>query len=53
MGIIKQNYNKFRVYFEHNRRPAKDISLVIGINDNKDVKFITVMETLRNQRVKK
>jgi len=26
---------------------------VIGINDNKDVKFVTVMETYRNQRVRK
>jgi len=53
MGIIKQDYNKFRLYFEHNHRPTKDISLVIGINDNEEVKFVTVMETFRNQRVKK
>ena len=32
MGIIKQDYNKFRLYFEHNQRPTKDISLVIGLN---------------------
>ena len=53
MGIIKQDYNKFRLYFEHNQRPTKDISLVIGINDNREVKFVTVMETYRNQRVRK
>ena len=53
MGIIKQDYNKFRLYFEHNQRPTKDISLVIGINDNRTVNFITVMETYRNQRVRK
>ena len=53
MGIIKQDYNKFRLYFEHSQKPTKDISLVIGINDNKDVKFVTVMETYRNQRVRK
>ena len=29
MGIIKQDYNKFRLYFEHNLRPTKDISFVI------------------------
>ena len=53
MGILKQNYNKFRIYFEHNLRPTKDISLVIGINDNKTVNFVTVMETYRSQRVRK
>ena len=53
MGIIKQDYNKFRLYFEHNQRPTKDISLVIGINDNREVKFVTVMETYRNKRVRK
>ncbi len=53
MGIIKQDYNKFRLYFENNQRPTKDISLVIGINDNREVKFVTVMETYRNQRVRK
>lgn len=53
MGIIKQDYNKFRLYFQHNLRPTKDISLVISINDNREVKFVTVMETYRNQRVRK
>lgn len=52
MGIIKQDYNKFRLYFEHNRKSSKDISLVIGINDNKLVNFVTVMLTDRNKRVK-
>ena len=31
VGIIKQDYNKFRLSFEHNHKPSKDISLVIGI----------------------
>ena len=31
MGIIKQDYNKFRLYFEHYRKSSKDISLVIAI----------------------
>ena len=53
MGIIKQDYNKFRLYFQHNLRTTKDISLVISINDNREVKFVTVMETYRNQRVRK
>lgn len=52
MGIIKQDYNKFRLYFEHNTKPTKDISLVIGINSNGVVNFITVMETDRNKRVR-
>jgi hypothetical protein len=26
---------------------------VIGINDNREVKFVTVMETYRNKRVRK
>ena len=53
MGIIKQNYNKFRLYFEHNLRLTKDISLVICINDNRTVNFVTVMETYRSHRVRK
>ena len=52
MGIIKQDYNKFRLYFEHRNKPSKDISLVIGINDNNGVNFVTVMETDRNKRVR-
>ena len=52
MGIIKQDYNKFRLYFEHEYKPSKDISLVIGINDNGTVSFVTVMLTDRNKRVK-
>ena len=30
MGIIKQDYNKFRLYFEHRTKPSKDISLVLA-----------------------
>lgn len=52
MGIIKQDYNKFRLYFEHNRKPSKDISLVIAINSNKTVNFVTVMLTDRDNRVR-
>lgn len=52
MGIIKQSYNKFRLYFEHNNKPSKDIALVIGINDDKTVNFITVMLTDRDKRVR-
>jgi hypothetical protein len=33
-------------------KPSKDLSLVIGINDNRTIKFITVMETFRSKRVK-
>ena len=55
LGLIFQTflYNQFRLYFEHSQKPTKDISLVIGINDNRTVNFITVMETYRNQRVRK
>ena len=51
--VFLHHLDKFRLYFEHNQRPTKDISLVIGINDNREVKFVTVMETYRNQRVRK
>lgn len=52
MGIIKQDYNKFRLYFEHRTKPSKDISLVIGITNTRSIKFITVMLTERKKRVK-
>ena len=52
MGIIKQDYNKFRLYFEHNFKSSKDISLVIAINNDRTVNFVTVMLTDRNKRVK-
>ena len=52
MGIIKQDYNKFRLYFEHKKKPSKDISLVISINNNESVNFLAVMLTDRNKRVR-
>ncbi|WP_295593120.1 hypothetical protein [uncultured Methanobrevibacter sp.] len=52
MGIIKQDFNKFRLYFEHNFKSSKDISLVIAINNDRTVNFVTVMLTDRNKRVK-
>lgn len=52
MGIIKQDYNKFRLYFEHMNKRSKDISLVISINENEDINFVTVMLTDRNKRVR-
>ena len=52
MGILKQDYNKFRLYFEHDKKPSKDISLVIAINDDNTVNFVTIMETYRSKRVR-
>ena len=52
IGIIKQDYDKFRLYFEHKSKSSKDISIVIIINDNTDVNFVTAMETDRNKRVR-
>ena len=52
MGIVKQDYNKFRLNYEHEHKPTKDIILVIGINDNKTINFITIILTDRNKRVR-
>lgn len=52
MGIIKQDFNKFRLYFEYNFKSSKDISLGIAINNDRTVNFVTVMLTDRNKRVK-
>lgn len=52
MGIVKQDYNKFRLNYEHEHKPTKDITLVIGINDNKTISFITIILTDRNKRVR-
>ena len=52
MGILKQDYNKFRLYFEHATKSSKDLSLVIVINDNRTIKFLTIIETLKSKRVK-
>lgn len=52
VGIIKQDLNKFKVYFEHPTRPSKDIVVIFAIEDYENIKFITSFLTEREKREK-
>lgn len=52
VGIIKQDLNKFKVYFEHPTKTSKDIVIIFEIDDNECIKFITTFLTKKDQREK-
>ncbi|WP_409199658.1 hypothetical protein [Methanobrevibacter sp. DSM 116169] len=41
VGILKSNYNTFKIFYKHPIKKSKDVCIVISINDNKDIKLIT------------
>ena len=52
VGIIKQDLNKFKVYFEHPTKSSKDIVIIFEIDDNQYIKFITTFLTEKEKREK-
>lgn len=52
VGIIKQDLNKFKVYFEHPTKHSKDIVIIFEIDNNKCIKFITTFLTEKDKREK-
>ena len=43
-GIQKQDFNKFKLSYEHKIRKSQDLYLIIVINDNKDINLITTYD---------
>lgn len=52
VGILKQNFNKFLVYYEHPTNESKDVCIVIGIDDFKGVSLITNFTKNKDLRVR-
>ena len=53
VGILKQDYNKFNVYYEHEYKPKYDLNIIILLTDEEKLKLITVIENLRSKRERK
>lgn len=52
VGVLKQNYNKFMIYYTHPTKESKDVCIVIGIDDFKNISIITNFTKNRNYRVR-
>jgi len=57
-GILEQSYNnkknnKFKVFYRHPNRKEHDIIIVIGIDQNKNIKVITTYLQRKDRRVRK
>jgi len=52
VGILKSNYNSFKIFYEHPLKKSKDLCIVIGINDNRGVKIITTYLENKEKRVR-
>lgn len=52
VGILKQDFDKFKVYYEHETRVSEDIILIIGVDDE-IINLITTFSTSRQQRLRK
>lgn len=51
MGIQKQDFNKFKLSYEHKIRKSQDLYLIIVINDNKDINLITTYDGNKRRRL--
>ena len=52
VGISKSNYNTFKIIHEHPKRRSQDIYIVIAIDEDENVKLITVYSHNRKRRVR-
>ncbi len=53
VGILKQDYNKFKIYYEHEIKISEDIILIIAIEENNLINLITTFSTSKQQRLRK
>ena len=53
VGISKSNYNTFKIIHEHPDRRSQDLYIVVAIDDNENVKIITVYSHNRKRRMRK
>lgn len=52
VGILKQDYDKFKVYYEHETKVSEDTILIIGLDED-IINLITTFSTSRQQRLRK
>ena len=52
VGILKQDFDKFKVYYEHESKVSEDLILIIGVEDG-GINLITTFSTSRQQRLRK
>jgi len=52
VGVLKSDYNSFKVFYEHPFKKSKDLCIVISINDNNGVKIITTFLEKKEKRVR-
>lgn len=50
LGIMKQEYNKFKLCYKHPSKSQKDLYLVVLINDDDSMDLITTYEASINRR---
>ncbi len=53
VGILKQDYNKFNVFYEQEYKPAYDLNIIILLTDNEELELLTIMENPRSRRERK
>lgn len=51
-GILKQDFNKFKVIFEHKTKPSEDMNIIFIILEDNTLRFITTFNSPKKQRVK-
>lgn len=44
LGIMKQEYNKFKLCYKHPTKKQKDLYLIVVINDDESVSMLTTYE---------
>ncbi len=50
-GIQKQEFNIFKLTYEHKIRKSQDLYLIIVINDNETIKLITTYDGNKTRRL--
>ena len=52
VGILKQDYNKFKVFWEHKTKKSKDIYVILVINDDNGIELVTIMPDNKDKRLR-
>lgn len=52
VGVLKSNYNSFKIFYKHPSKKSKDLCIVIAINDNSGVSIITTYLENKERRVR-
>lgn len=51
LGIMKQEYNKFKLCYEHPNKEQKDLYLIVVINEDNSMSMLTTYEGNISRRV--